>query len=90
MKKYFFGFLWSLFLTIIPFILVSCKIFPSFIKKCIIFICAFIQIIIQFRYFFHLNFSKKYIWIIYLLLFTGIIVLIIVIGSIWIMNNLNH
>lgn len=89
-KPYVLGFVLSLILTVIPFILVINHIISSYLNYLIILICAVIQIFVHFFYFFHLNCSKHNIWNVIILLFILIIIFIIVFGSIWIMYNLNH
>ncbi|WAI11654.1 MAG: cytochrome o ubiquinol oxidase subunit IV [Buchnera aphidicola (Macrosiphum albifrons)] len=89
-KSYFLGFLFSLVLTIVPFILVIEKFFCSEINYIISLCCAISQILIHFIYFLHLDFSEKERWNLITLLFVIIIIFIIVFGSIWIMYNLNY
>ncbi|QCI20595.1 cytochrome o ubiquinol oxidase subunit IV [Buchnera aphidicola (Brachycaudus cardui)] len=90
-KSYLLGFLFSIVLTILPFLLVIQKIFSSQTNCIIILICAISQIIIHFLFFLHLNINTiEGKWNIITLLFALIIIFIIIFGSIWIMFNLNH
>lgn len=89
-KSYILGFLFSVVLTIIPFILAIKNIFSSEINYTVFLFCAISQIIVHFIYFLHLNFSSKERWNLITLLFVIIIIFIVVFGSIWIMCNLNH
>ncbi|WP_295164187.1 cytochrome o ubiquinol oxidase subunit IV [uncultured Buchnera sp.] len=89
-KSYIVGFLFSLFLTIIPFFCTLNHLFSRKVNFFIILLCAFSQIIVHFMFFLHLSFSKKNSWNIISLLFVLIIIFIIVFGSLWIMYNLNH
>ncbi|AHG59928.1 cytochrome o ubiquinol oxidase subunit IV [Buchnera aphidicola] len=90
-KSYFLGFLFSVVLTVLPFLLVMQKIFSSDLNYIIILICAISQIVVHFLFFLHLNFSTiEGQWNIVALLFVIIIIFIVVFGSIWIMFNLNH
>lgn len=89
-KSYFFGFLFSIILTVIPFLLVIKKFFSFDISYLSIILCSIIQIVVHFVYFLHLDFSKEQRWSIMTLLFVMIIIFIVVFGSIWIMRNLNH
>lgn len=89
-KSYLLGYLFSIVLTILSFLVVTEKIFSSEINYLIILLSAISQIIVHFLYFLHLNFSSEGIWNIVTLLFSIIIIFIVVFGSIWIMFNLNH
>ncbi|QCI17850.1 cytochrome o ubiquinol oxidase subunit IV [Buchnera aphidicola (Acyrthosiphon lactucae)] len=90
MQSYFLGFLFSIVLTVVPFILAIQKIFCNEINYIIFLSCAISQIIIHFIYFLHLNFSVEKRWNLITLLFVVVIIFIVVFGSIWIMYNLNH
>ncbi|CDZ16348.1 Ubiquinol oxidase subunit 4 [Candidatus Johnevansia muelleri] len=83
-------FILSIILTIIPFYIVICSNLSSRVIYPIILIMAFIQIIIQIIYFIHLNNLPQQRWKLISLVFTCIIIFIILIGSLWIMHNLNH
>jgi len=89
-QSYFIGFLFSVILTIAPFILAIQKLFSSEVSYIVFLLCAISQIIVHFVYFLHLNFSTKERWNLITLLFVIIIIFIVVFGSIWIMSNLNH
>ncbi|WMC19644.1 MAG: cytochrome o ubiquinol oxidase subunit IV [Enterobacteriaceae bacterium PC38] len=88
-KNYYFGFILSLLLTIIPFILIKYNFLNNFIKKIIIIIMSILQIIIHFKFFLHINNSNQEKFNLITLIFTIIIILILIVGSIWIMLNLN-
>ncbi|CAL4323339.1 Cytochrome bo(3) ubiquinol oxidase subunit 4 [Buchnera aphidicola (Symydobius americanus)] len=89
--SYIIGFFISFFFTVIPFcIAMKKKYFKLNFLIFIFLICAVFQIFIHLKYFLHLNFSKKYTWIIVSLIFSLIVIFIIIFGSIWIMWNLNH
>ncbi|QCI26088.1 cytochrome o ubiquinol oxidase subunit IV [Buchnera aphidicola] len=89
-KLYFFGFLFSIFLTTIPFFIVFSHIFKVYVALMIIIFCAVIQCVVHLKIFLHLSYSSKNYWNFIFLLFTFLIILIIISGSIWIMCNLNH
>ncbi|CAL4322992.1 cytochrome o ubiquinol oxidase subunit IV [Buchnera aphidicola] len=88
--RYILGFLFSIILTIIPFLVVMHRYFTKKNTVIILIVCACIQIIVQLKYFLHLTFSKTGYWNIVFLVFTMLIIWIIMFGSIWIMYNLNH
>ncbi|QCI27289.1 cytochrome o ubiquinol oxidase subunit IV [Buchnera aphidicola] len=89
-KLYILGFLFSLFLTLIPFFLVFKNYFSSNITIKLIIIFSCIQIFVHLKYFLHLNFSKKNYWNIIFLIFSILVIFIIIFGSIWIMYHLNN
>lgn len=51
---------------------------------------ALLQIAVQFRFFLHIDLSRSKREDLQLILFTGLLVLIMVGGSLWIMNNLDQ
>ncbi|WMY96724.1 MAG: cytochrome o ubiquinol oxidase subunit IV [Arsenophonus sp.] len=88
-QKYITGFILSAILTIIPFWIVINNTISYNLIILIIIITAIIQILVHFIYFFHINATSNKNWNIISLIFTIVIIAIIVIGSIWIMYNLN-
>ncbi|WMY96099.1 MAG: cytochrome o ubiquinol oxidase subunit IV [Arsenophonus sp.] len=88
-KTYLTGFILSIILTIIPFWMVinNTTSYNKIIYSIII--TAIIQILVHFVYFLHINATSNKNWNIISLIFTIVIITIIVIGSIWIMYNLN-
>lgn len=90
------GFIISFILTLVSFLLTLIAksefyfLEKNFIIKLIIFICAILQIFTHLVYFLHLNINNiDNIWLSTILIFTTIIISIILIGSIWIIYNLN-
>jgi len=89
LKSYLIGFVLSVILTIIPFIMVAYEGISRSIILIAVVICALIQIFIHLVYFLHMNRSSAERWNLVAFIFTIIIVMIIIIGSLWIMYNLN-
>ncbi|WWO95324.1 MAG: cytochrome o ubiquinol oxidase subunit IV [Candidatus Dasytiphilus stammeri] len=90
-KTYLIGFIMSIILTVIPFWFVINRNFFSYTPVLIIVITsAIFQIIIHFKYFLHIDFSMEERWNLLTLIFSIIIIGIFVIGSLWIMWNLNY
>ncbi|MCF7362386.1 cytochrome o ubiquinol oxidase subunit IV [Vibrio sp. A1-b2] len=84
------GFIASLILTIIPFYFVATQSLPKDITYAILFGCALIQVIVHFIYFLHMEIkTDEGKWNFVSLMFTVLVVLILIVGSIWIMWNLN-
>ncbi|WWO97364.1 MAG: cytochrome o ubiquinol oxidase subunit IV [Candidatus Dasytiphilus stammeri] len=90
-KTYLIGFIMSIILTIIPFwLVINRKIFPYTSVLIIVLTCAILQIIIHLRCFLHIDYSMQQRWNLLTLIFTINIIAIFVIGSLWIMGNLNY
>lgn len=85
-KSYMIGFIFSIILTMIPFLMVMYHI----ASHKIVYLCAILQVFVHLIYFLHLNGKSDSSWNTLALIFSLIIILIIVSGSLWIMWNLNH
>ena len=89
-KGYLTGFCLSVILTAIPFWLVMGKILPtSGITALVILGFAMVQIVVHMVYFLHMNTRVEGGWSMLALLFTAVLVLIMLSGSIWVMYHLN-
>lgn len=89
-KGYLIGFFLSVVLTAIPFWLVMSKVLPSSgITALVILGFAMVQIIVHMFYFLHMNTRVEGGWSMLALLFTAVLVLIMLSGSIWVMYHLN-
>jgi len=89
-KSYIHGFILSLVLTIIPFAVVSQHWFTTSVTYAIVAIFAVAQLCVQLVYFLHLSYKSSARWNLYVFLFTFLVVLIVILGSLWIMVNLNY
>ncbi|XBC42191.1 MAG: cytochrome C oxidase subunit IV family protein [Buchnera aphidicola (Meitanaphis elongallis)] len=92
-NKYFFYILNLIILTtltILPFVVVIQKIYSKKIISFIVVLCLIIQVCIHIRLFLHLNVSDNYKWNVVSMLFSFSVILTILLGSYWVMNNLNH
>lgn len=87
-KSYVIGFMSSIILTIIAFYLVITAAFPPKTLYIIISGLAIVQLFVQLIFFLHVNTHSKSAWNLLSLVFTLVVVLILVIGSLWIMYNL--
>ncbi|MGF1789405.1 cytochrome o ubiquinol oxidase subunit IV [Photobacterium profundum] len=90
MNGYTKGFIGSLVLTIVPFYFAATKMLPHAVTLVILFTCAIVQVVVHLVYFLHMDRSEKGQWNLLSLVFTGIVVFILIAGSLWIMWNLNH
>ncbi|MBC7379113.1 MAG: cytochrome o ubiquinol oxidase subunit IV [Burkholderiaceae bacterium] len=89
-KGYLTGFFLSVVLTAIPFWLVMAKALPtSGITALVVLGFAAVQIVVHMVYFLHMNTRVEGGWSMLALLFTGVLVLIMLSGSIWVMYHLN-
>lgn len=89
-KSYIFGFLYSVILTLTAYHLVVNDIFLGWTLAFSILALAVIQLAVQLFYFLHFNQDKKPRWNMITFFFAVMVVLIVVLGSIWIMVNLNY
>lgn len=89
-KGYATGFVLSILLTAIPFWLVMSKALPTpGMTAFVVLGFAAVQIVVHMIYFLHMNTRVEGGWSMMALLFTGILVVIMLVGSIWVMYNLN-
>ncbi|MXP51372.1 cytochrome o ubiquinol oxidase subunit IV [Pantoea sp. SoEX] len=89
-KSYVIGFILSIILTSIPFWIVIFQSTSRCMMLSVIVSCAIIQVLVHLFCFLHLDSKSEDGWNMISLIFSAIIILIIVAGSIWIMSNLNH
>ena len=90
MRSYVIGFVGSLLCTIIPYILITQHIYD---KNGLLWGVTFFgiaQLLIQVLFFLHLPAKVKPYWDLLVFFFTLLIVAFLVIGSLWIMYNLNY
>ena len=89
-KSYMTGFILSVVLTAIPFWLVMGHVFAqSSTTALVIFGFAAVQIVVHMVYFLHMNTRSEGGWSMLALIFTGVLVVIALSGSIWVMYHLN-
>ncbi|GGD00776.1 cytochrome o ubiquinol oxidase subunit IV [Undibacterium terreum] len=91
LKSYTIGFLLAVLLTAIPFWLVMGKVFDkSSTTGLILLAFAAVQVVVHMIYFLHMNTKSEGGWSMLALIFTGMVVFIMLSGSIWVMYHLNH
>jgi len=89
-KGYMTGFLLSVVLTAIPFWLVMGKTFDNpKLTTLIILAFAAVQIVVHMIYFLHMNTSSEGGWNMLALIFTFVLLVITLSGSLWVMHNMN-
>ena len=89
-KSYTIGFVCSVVLTAISFVLVMSGIPSRPLILSIIILAAIAQILVHLHYFLHLDSSSTARWNILALVFTLLIMVLFVGGSLWIMHSLNY
>ena len=91
LKGYMTGFILSVILTAIPFWLVMGKVFDKPGTTAIVILAfAAVQIVVHMVYFLHLNAQSQGGWNMLALIFTVVLVVITLSGSLWVMFHLNH
>jgi cytochrome o ubiquinol oxidase operon protein cyoD len=90
LKGYVTGFVLAVILTVIPFWLVMAKVFdkPN-VTAIVILAIAAVQIVVHMVYFLHMNSKLEGGWSLLALLFTLMLLVIMLAGSIWVMYHLN-
>ena len=90
MRDYVTGFVLSVILTAIPFFLVMSGLAGSGrLTAFLVLGCAVIQIIVHMIYFLHMNLKNEAGWTMISLVFTIVVLVIAVIGTIWVMYHID-
>ena len=91
LKSYVTGFLLAVTLTAIPFWLVMGKVFDKSSTAGLVLLgFAAVQIVVHMVYFLHMNTKSEGGWSMLALIFTVMLVVIMLSGSLWVMYHLNH
>ncbi|MEQ3660282.1 MAG: cytochrome o ubiquinol oxidase subunit IV [Glaciecola sp.] len=88
LRGYLVGFTLALLLTLVPFAAVVFGHFEYATALSIIGICAVVQLVVQLRFFLHIDLSRQKREDLLLILFSLLLLGIMSIGTIWIMGNL--
>jgi cytochrome o ubiquinol oxidase subunit IV len=83
------GFVLSLICTIAAYLIVADNFLRPYMFLVAVAVLGFVQTIIQLIFFFHLGIEEKPRWNFLLFLFMALVVVLVIGGSIWIMDNLN-
>ncbi|GKT24775.1 cytochrome o ubiquinol oxidase subunit IV [Acidovorax sp. SUPP3334] len=90
MRDYVIGFVASVILTAIPFWLVMGKVFDKSSTTALVILgFAAVQIVVHMVYFLHMNTKSEGGWNMLALVFTVVLVVITLAGSLWVMFHLN-
>lgn len=91
LKDYLTGFVLAAILTAIPFWLIMGKVIPSAGMTIVVILAlAVVQIVVHVIYFLHMNARSEGGWSLLALIFTLVLVVIALAGSIWVMYHLNQ
>jgi cytochrome o ubiquinol oxidase operon protein cyoD len=90
LKSYVTGYVLSLVLTLLSFFTVSYKILSGWQLFATISIFATYQALVQLFLFLHLGDKEKPRWNLMLFLYMGLILVVVVLGSLWVMNHLDY
>jgi len=89
-RNYLIGFGLSLLVTLTAYVLTTHHNFSMHVIEIVLACLAAIQFIVQLLFFLHLGRESKPRWRLYVFIFMLGVVVIVVGGSLWIMNNLNY
>ncbi len=90
LRGYVTGFLLSVVLTAIPFWLVMAKVIPGSTGTAVAVLAfALVQIVVHMVFFLHLDAKSEGGWNMLALIFTLVLVVIMLAGSLWVMHHLN-
>jgi cytochrome o ubiquinol oxidase operon protein cyoD len=90
LKDYAIGFILSVILTAIPFYLVMTKAFDKSSTTAVVILgFAAIQVIVHMVYFLHMNGKSEGGWSLLATMFTLVLLVIVLAGSIWVMYHMN-
>lgn len=90
LKSYTAGFALSIILTLAPFYIVVNELVSGWTLVFGLFGFAIAQLLVQLQFFIHLGEESKPRWNLIMFLGMALILMIVVFGSLWIMNNLNY
>ena len=88
-KSYAIGFILSVILTVIPFGLVMYPSLPKFTTLAIVLLFAVVQVVVHLVYFLHLDRSKAQRDNVIAFVFAGLVILLLVGLSVWIMFSIH-
>lgn len=89
MRDYVIGFVLSVVLTAIPFWLVMARPLDAGVTAAIIMAFAVVQIVVHMVFFLHMTPKAEGGWSLTSLVFTIVVVVIMLAGSLWVMHHLN-
>lgn len=88
--SYTIGFVLSIALTLVAYYLVVDRVVSGWTTVIVILGLGVLQLFVQLLFFLHLGAEKRPRWNLMVLLFMATMLLVIVVGSLWIMNSLDY
>lgn len=89
LKKYMVGFGLAMVLTLVSFGIVLAGVSPKYVAVIGLVVAAVAQILVHLHYFLHLDRSKENTWNMISIVFTTLIVMIFIAGTVWVIFTLN-
>lgn len=89
-RSYLTGFLAAILLSAVPFALVWTGVLPRIATLAVIGVLALIQVVVQIRYFLHIDLSRQKREDLQLILFSTLVLIIVGGGTVWVLSNLGH
>lgn len=90
LASYITGFVVSIILTLAAYTIVTGDLFSRTVGLTVVIGLALVQLCVQLYFFLHVRRRSSQRWNFVVLLFAIMVVIIVVFGSLWIMNNLNY
>lgn len=87
-KSYIIGFVLSIISTLLAYYFVVAELFSKDVLIYVVLFIAVVQLVVQMVFFLHIGRGSR--WKLLTFIFTIFFVLIIVVGTIWVMNHLNY
>lgn len=90
-KRLTYGFVGSVISTLIVYVAVTNRMIDDATTlSAFVLLLAAVQALVQIKYFLHFDEERKPRWQLHSFWFTALMVLIVVVGSLWVMMNLNY
>jgi cytochrome o ubiquinol oxidase subunit IV len=88
--SYVLGFFFAVVLTVIAYVIVVNHLLSGMLLAVVLMILAAVQLLVQLVFFLHLGRDKNSRWNVASFYFMLLVLVIVVVGSLWIMHNLNY
>ena len=88
LRMYFTGFISAVILTTLSFLTAIIQPFGPVGIFASLAVLAVLQVLVHFRFFLHIDLSRQTSEVLQLILFTGLIIAIMVAGTVWVLGNL--
>jgi cytochrome o ubiquinol oxidase operon protein cyoD len=89
-RSYRSGLILAVLLSALPFALVWTGALPRAAVLAVIGVAALVQVVVQFRYFLHIDLSRQKREDLQLILFSALVLLIVVGGTVWVLGDLGQ